>query len=154
MPAAEPQKDVWQSWLKWGSKKRHRGGNSQLRSTKRQDFLTGLHFFGERASEGEDSPAGLYGLDDAMPRRKGKWIKITAVADSGAVVSVMPGHLVPFTKAKPYAESRAGKKCRGAGGEPIPVIGEKKLQMQTAEGQTKTTTWRICPVKRPLLSIA
>ena len=154
MSAAKQKPEVWQSWKQWGSKKRHRGTNSQLRSTQRRDFFTGLHFFGERAPEEEDSPAGLYGLDDAMPRRKGKWIKITAVADSGAVVSVMPDHLIPFIKVKPSAESKAGKQYRGAGGEPIPVIGEKRVQMTTAEGQKKTTTWRICPVKRPLLSIA
>ena len=33
-------------------------------------------------------------------------------------------------------------------------MGEKRVEMITKEGQKKITTWRICPVKRPLLSLS
>ena len=107
----------------------------------------------EALEENEDQDQ-LSGMDGEIPLRQGKWIKITAVADSGTVVSVMPEHLVPFVKTVPTEESRAKKKYRGAGGEPIPVLGEKSIEVVTKEGQKKTTTWRICPVKRPLLSLS
>ena len=61
----------------------------------------------------------LFGMEEETPTKQGRYVKVTAVADSGAVVSVMPDKLLPFIKATPSKESKAKKMYRGAGGEPI-----------------------------------
>lgn len=91
--------------------------------------------------------------EEEMPSRRAGRVKITAVVDSGAMVSAMPDHLVPFIKAQETAESE-GKKCyRGPGGEAIPVQGQQAIKVHTAEGFETKTTWKVRHVKRPLLSV-
>ena len=92
-------------------------------------------------------------MNDIEKERAG-WHKITAVMDSGSAVNAMPADAVPFVDTKPGAASQAGMTYRGAGGELIPNEGEKDLVMKTAEGQTRRTKWQICPVRRPLISVA
>ena len=125
----------------------------KLQTIRELDSFEFLNNFESLREEEEDNDA-LFGMEEEQPTRQGRWVKITAVADSGAVVSVMPDKLLPFIGVSPNKESRAKKKYRGAGGEPIPALGEKKVEMMTKEGQKKTTTWRTSPVKRPLLSLS
>ena len=61
---------------------------------------------------------------------------------------------MPFIEVRPTAESKAKKRYRGAAGEPIPVLGEQIVDMVTAEGHARKARWKVCPVKRPLLSMS
>ena len=104
----------------------------------------------------DESPTngGVDLLELSDVTREGKWIKITAVADSGAVRNVMPEELVPFIKTRPTTESKSGKCFRGAGGDKIPIQGDKVIPIVTEEGDEGNSKWTVCPVKRPLISIS
>ena len=82
------------------------------------------------------------------------WHKITAVVDSGSAENAMPEESVPLVKTSPSSGSKKGKVYRGAGGEAIPNQGQKNIVVRTAEGQVRRSHWQICPVKRPLMSVA
>ena len=85
---------------------------------------------------------------------KSGYIKIAAVVDSGAEANALPSGMASWLPLKPSVASRAGKVFRGAGGDPIPAEGERVTIGKTAEGQARKVTWEVCPVKRPLLSVA
>ena len=55
---------------------------------------------------------------------------------------------------KPSSASKSGKIFRGAGGDPIPARGESSVTGRTEERQNRRIVWEVCPVKRPLLSVA
>ena len=82
------------------------------------------------------------------------WVKVTAVVDSGSAENAMPPGAVPFIGTEPSEGSRSGKVYRGAGGEPIPNQGQKVMVIKTLEGQSRKSNWQVCPVTRPLMSVA
>ena len=84
----------------------------------------------------------------------GTWVKISAVADSGAEVNALPEDEVPFIPLTESEASKVGKVFRGAGGQRIPAKGKRVMHARTAEGQSRRVTWEVCPVRRPLLSVA
>ena len=47
-----------------------------------------------------------------------------------------------------------GKVYRGAAGEAIPNQGQKIITVKTQEWQSRRSRWQICPVTRPLMSVA
>ena len=55
---------------------------------------------------------------------------------------------------KPSSASKSGKIFRGAARYPIPARGERSVTGRTDEGQSRRIVWEVCPVKRPLLSVA
>ena len=83
-----------------------------------------------------------------------KWERITAVVDSGAVENVLPEDCIPSIPVKPSAGSKAGKTYRSATGEPIPNKGEKSLITKTNEGQWRSITFQVAPVKKALISVS
>ena len=74
--------------------------------------------------------------------------------DSGAAENATPAEALPFIPTAPSPGSKAGKIYRGAAGEPIPNQGQKHVAVRTSEGQARKSTWQICPVTRPLTSVA
>ena len=85
--------------------------------------------------------------------RKGM-VKISAVVDSGAEANALPENMMQWITLKPSSASKSGKIFRGAGGDPIPARGERSVTGRTEEGQSRRIVWEVCPVKRPLLSVA
>ena len=85
--------------------------------------------------------------------RKGM-VKISAVVDSGAEANALPENMMQWIPLKPSSASKSGKIFRGAGGDPIPARGERSVTGRTEEGQSRRIVWEVCPVKRPLLSVA
>ena len=82
------------------------------------------------------------------------WVKITAVVDSGAVDNVLPEEELEFVPLAESERSKSGRGFRGPAGEPIPARGQRTTVVKTAEGQARRTKWQVCPVKRPLMSVA
>ena len=85
--------------------------------------------------------------------RKGK-VKISAVVDSGAAANALPENMMQWLPLKLSSASKSGKIFRGAGRDPIPARGERSVTGRTDEGQSRRIVWEVCPVKRPLLSVA
>ena len=85
--------------------------------------------------------------------RKGM-VKISAVVDSGAEANALPENMMQWIPLKRSSASKSGKIFRGAGGDPIPARGERSVTGRTEEGQSRRIVWEVCPVKRPLLSVA
>ena len=90
---------------------------------------------------------------EKRPAAGGEWVKASAVADSGAEEHAMPENTLPFLKVTPSEASKAGRAFRGAGNERIPARGKQVTRGVTREGNHLITTWEVCPVKRPLLSL-
>ena len=80
-------------------------------------------------------------------------MKVSAVVDSGAEDNALPPLTAEWFELEPSEASRAGRKFRGAGGDPIPAMGRRVTKGTTAEGHTKRISWEVCPVKKPLLSV-
>ena len=89
----------------------------------------------------------------ADDRRKKGMVKISAVVDSGAEANALPENMMQWIPLKPSSASKSGNIFRGAGRDPIPSRGERSVTGRTDEGQSRKTVW-VCPVKRPLLSVA
>ena len=85
--------------------------------------------------------------------RKGM-VKISAVVDSGAEANALPENMMQWIPLKPSSASRSGKIFRGVGGDPTPARGERSVTGRTTEGQSRRIVWEVCPVKRPLSSVA
>ena len=64
----------------------------------------------EESPLGEGPSEALFDIGDDMSTRQGKWVKITAVADSGAVTSTMADHAVPFIKERGRENGIKGRK--------------------------------------------
>jgi hypothetical protein len=113
-----------------------------------------------RPDDGMDHIFGYLAEDDAIElnnintNKKGGWMKITSVVDSGAGDNVMCKEAIPWIKTEPTEKSRAGRGFSGPGGEFIENQGQKKISICTAGGDNKATTWQIAPVKRPLMSVS
>ena len=90
----------------------------------------------------------------ADDRTKKGMVKISAVVDSGAEANALPENMMQWIPLKPSSASTAGKIFRGAGRGPIPARGERSVIGRTDEGQRRRIVWEVCPVKRPLLSVA
>ena len=90
----------------------------------------------------------------ADDRTKKGLVKISAVVDSGAEANALPENLMQWIPLKPSSASKSGKIFRGAGRDPIPARGERSVTGRTDEGQSRRIGWEVCPVKRPLLSVA
>ena len=123
-------------------------------STKRDDssnFVARIN--GNMFSLCEESGEELNAMSVIDPNkfilsRKGKWVRVSAVVDSGATDSAMNADVVAGVPTQP-SEGSVNNKCyRGAGGEKIPNQGEKKMTIRTGEGQMRNSTWQIAPVKR------
>ena len=84
------------------------------------------------------------------PTRKGM-VKISAVVDSGAEANALPENMMQSIPLKPSSASKSGKIFRNAGGDPIPARRERSVTGRTEEDRI---VWEVCPVKRPLLSVA
>ena len=80
-------------------------------------------------------------------------VKISAVVDSGAEASALPENMMQWLPLKPSSASKSGKIFRGAGRDPIPARGERSVTGRMDEVQSRSIVW-VCPVKRPLLSVA
>ena len=81
-------------------------------------------------------------------------VKISAVVDSGAEANALTENMMQWIPLKPSSASKSGKIFRGAGGDPIPARGERSVTGRTDDGQSRRIVWDVCPVKRPLLSVA
>ena len=81
-------------------------------------------------------------------------VKISAVVDIGAEASALLENVTQWIPLKPSSASKSGKIFRGAGRDPIPARGERSVTGRTDEGQSRRIVWEVCPVKRPLLSVA
>ena len=79
---------------------------------------------------------------------------VAAVVDSGAVTSAMPPEDIPFVLVEPSPGSESGKHYRGAGGERIPNLGQKRIRITTNCNSVRMTKWQICPIRRPLMSVS
>ena len=90
----------------------------------------------------------------ADDRTKKGMVKISAVVDSGAEANAFPENMVQWIPLKPSSASKSGKIFRGAGRDPIPARGERLVTGRTDQGQSRRIVWEVCPVKRPLLSVA
>ena len=103
----------------------------------------------------EESPGEINEMARApLDSPDGKWVRVAAVVDSGAVESAMPVEVLPEIATEPSPGSKQGKVYRCAGGTEIPNLGQKKFTLKTAEGQSRVSCWQVCPVRRPLLSVA
>ena len=126
---------------------------TKLRRERRQraiNFIADDH-----GEEGDDNNGDIMGIDEEVITEKGqKWVKLTAVMDSGAIVPVLPKNCVPHIPVKSTALSRSGKKYRGAGGHAIANLGEKKMSAITNEGHRRSMTWQVCDVQKALISAA
>lgn len=87
-------------------------------------------------------------------KEKMGYVRISAVVDSGAETHALPEDVATWLPLEPSESSKAGKSFRGANGDPIPAKGKRVLVGRTGEGQSKRISWEVCPVKRPLLSVA
>ena len=54
-------------------------------------------------------------------------VKISAVVDSGAEANALPANMMQWIPLKPSGASMSGKIFRGAGRDPIPARGERRL---------------------------
>ena len=60
----------------------------------------------------------------------------------------------PTATLEPSAASKAGKHFNGPGGEKIYSKGRRITPGVTTEGQKRRISWEVCPVKKPLISVA
>ena len=90
----------------------------------------------------------------ADDRTKKGMVKISAVVDCGAEANAFPENMVQSIPLKPSSGSKSGKNFRGAGRDPITARGERSVTSRTEEGQSRRIVWEVCPVGRPLLSVA
>ena len=81
-------------------------------------------------------------------------VKISAVVDSGAEANALPENMMQWIPLLPSSASKSGKIFRGAEGDPIPARGDRSVTGLTEEGQSRRMVWEVCPVRRPLLSVA
>ena len=95
----------------------------------------------------------ILGQVDDERSKKGV-LKISAVVDSGAEANALPENMMQWIPLKPSSASKSGKIFRGARRDPIPPRGERSVTGRTDEGQSRRIVWEVCPVKRPLLSVA
>lgn len=82
------------------------------------------------------------------------WRKVETVMDSGAAESVAPVELAPWVKLEASEGSRRGQTYLAAGGEKLPNLGEKKLEVFTSEGRPATATFQCADVTRALSSVS
>ena len=90
----------------------------------------------------------------ADDRTKKGLMKISAVVDSGAEANALPENMMQWILLKPSSASKSGEIFRGAGRDPIPARGERSVTGRTDEGQSRRIVLEVCPVNRPLLSVA
>ena len=81
-------------------------------------------------------------------------VKISAVVDSGEEANAHPENMMQWMPLQPSSAWKSGKIFRGAGRDPIPARGERSVTGRTDQGQSRRIVWEVCPVKRPLLSVA
>ena len=96
----------------------------------------------------------LMNLTEGKNTKMDGWEKITAVVDSGAARSVMPKEMLTHLAVRETSESRGGECFKAAGGAEIPNLGVKKVTAVTQEGHKRVMEWVVCPVRRPLISVA
>ena len=90
----------------------------------------------------------------ADDRTRKEMVKISAVVDSGEEANALPENMMQWISLKPSSASKSGKIFRGAGRDPILARGERSVTGRTEEGQSRRIVLEVCPVKRPLLSVA
>ena len=78
--------------------------------------------------------------------RKGV-VKISAVVDSGAEANAFPENMMQWIPLKLCSAFKSGRRSH-------PCARERSVTGRTDEGQSRTIVWEVCPVKRPLLSVA
>ena len=90
----------------------------------------------------------------AHGRTRKEKVQISTVVDVSAEANALPENMMQWIPLKPSSASKSGKIFRGAGGDPIPAQDERSVTGRTEEGQSRRIVWEVCPVKRPLLSVA
>ena len=85
-------------------------------------------------------------------RTKKGMVKISGAVDSGAEANALPENMMQWVPLKPSSASKSGNIFRGR--HPIPARGERSVTGRTEEGQSRRIVWEVCPVNRPLLSVA
>ena len=83
-----------------------------------------------------------------------EWVKIESVVDSGAAESVQPVNMVPWVPMMPSEGSKRGQTYTSAGGERLPNLGEKKLEVVTDEGYPATARFQCADVTRALSAVS
>ena len=96
-------------------------------------------------------------MGDLMPLEFKKdsangWTRVTAVPDTGAVMSVAPGSMAPKYAVTPSAGSRCGQEFT-ASNHTLANEGEQHLPMLSPEGVWSKRRWQVAAVSRPLLSV-
>ena len=74
------------------------------------------------------------------------WRLMSVAIDSGAAETVIPHRLVTQHQLHETNASRGGLRYSSATGQPIPNLGEQKLQLLTLAGAMRGMTFRAAPV--------
>ena len=82
------------------------------------------------------------------------WEVIKGVMDSGASESVTCPSTCPGYEAVPSRMSKAGLNYVSASGDPIPNLGEKRIQVMTENGKESTAKYQVADVSRTLNSVS
>ena len=90
----------------------------------------------------------------AINDNEGRWMRIDAAIDSGAVDSVINRECIPHIKVWPTPESERGESWTGVGGESIRKEGQVILNWFTDQGNMKRSRFKVGRVKRTLISVS
>ena len=83
----------------------------------------------------------------------GKWEVIKAIMDSGATIPVFPPATGSGYQIEESAASRAGVECEIANGDFLPILGQKKIAVLTAEGTLRGYASQVADVSKPLNAV-
>ena len=82
----------------------------------------------------------------------GNYVKVSGVVDTGADDHALTTTTAGWLKVQPSEASMAGKCFAGPGGEKIPTRGKRTIKGVTEEGQSRSLTGHVCPIRRNLFS--
>ena len=82
----------------------------------------------------------------------GDYVKVSGVVDTGADDHALTTTTAGWLKVQPSEASMAGKCFAGPGGEKIPTRGKRTIKGVTKEGQSRSLTGHVCPIRRNLFS--
>ena len=90
----------------------------------------------------------------ANNRSKKGMVKISAVADSGGEANALFENTMQWIPLKSEFSLKVRRDLPRRRERSIPARGERSVTGRTDEGQSHRIVWEVCPVKRPLLSVA
>ena len=99
-----------------------------------------------------EEPGNLAQMEAPVHPGAGRFIKVSGVVDTGADDHALTVNTAEWVKIQPSEASAAGKCFAGPGGEAIPTKGKRVLRGVTKEGQARSLTGEVCPIRRNLFS--